>query len=601
MLFFFGLSLGLSVKIVNSESAGPVPGRTGAPGEGSFPTELTCNSSECHGKSELPLNPDGRGRIELLNLPDNYIPGRSYRLTFRISHPDADRRRWGFQVTALTADTFLAAGDFVALASPVPLSQRTQRKEGDDNRKYIEHFSLSTNQNRMGGASWTFDWAAPATNAGDVNFYGAGNAANNNSRETEDKIYTLSPNPLAVTKGQFSFTNIAGAANLATQAGGGVAIGDFNKDDLADIFVAADDQYLLYRNNGDGTFEEVAAAAGIAARGAQGQAAAWADFDGNGTLDLYVVNASPDVLFRNNGDGTFTDVSSEAGINHDAIGHSAAWGDFNNDERLDFYVANEGQDILYLNNGDGTFTKADPAASGIEEEAAGWSVALANFNGDNRLDIFVANDGQDFLYQNNGDGTFTSVTTTAGIQTANAQGRAAAWADFDQDGRLDLFIANVGPDLLFKNNGDGTFRDVTAMAGLVDAAVGAGAAWGDYDNDGDPDLFVANEGQDFLYRNNGNGTFNEVATFSGMTDMASGRAAAWVDVNNDGHLDLFVSNAAGADFLYQNPGRSGAPQTSSARQTISYSREYLISAVVWLMTTTCDLLYQPESKTVCRH
>ena len=122
---------------------------------------------------------------------------------------------------------------------------------------------------------------------------------------------------------------------------------------------------------------------------------------------------------------------------------------------------------------------------------------------------------------------------------------------------MDLFIANVGADLLYKNNGDGSFTEVTAMAGMADMAVGAAAVWADYDKDGDLDLFVANEGQDFLYRNNGNGTFNEVAMHSGMTDMAVGAGAAWLDVNNDGNMDLFVANAADGSFLYRNPGRSG--------------------------------------------
>jgi hypothetical protein len=196
----------------------------------------------------------------------------------------------------------------------------------------------------------------------------------------------------------------------------------------------------------------------------------------------------------------------------------------------------------------------------------------------------VANDGPDFLYKNNGGGTFTNVATTVGIQTASAQGRAAVWLDFDKDGKVDLFIANVGQDLLYKNKGDGTFTDVTTAAGVIDNAVGMAAAWADYDKDGDPDLFVANEGQDFLYRNNGNGTFNQVATVSGMTDMAAGRGAAWVDFDKDGNVDLLVSNAAGGNFLYKNPGRSGPASASVARQSVIWQRTNLLSAVVRVVT-----------------
>jgi hypothetical protein len=297
------------------------------------------------------------------------------------------------------------------------------------------------------------------------------------------------------------------------------------------------------------------------------------------TADLFVAGDGQFWLYRNNGDGTFTDVSAMAGISDEASGRTVAWGDFNGDQQLDLYVANEGQDLLYLNNGDGTFTKVDPMMAGIVEQAAGWSVAVADYNGDNRLDIFVANDGQDALYRNNGDGTFTEVAAMAGIQTASVQGRAAAWADYNGDGKVDLFIANVGADLLYKNKGDGTFTDVTMMAGVVDTAVGAAAAWSDYDKDGDADLFVANEGQDFLYRNNGNGTFNEVATFSGLTDTAVGRAAAWVDVNGDGNPDLYVTNADGGNFLYRNPGRSGAVPVTIA-QPNSHRGGSFISRVI---------------------
>ncbi len=574
MLFFFGISIG----IVHSNSAGPIPSVSGVPAGGGFEAEVTCDTSGCH--ESFKLNPDDLGSVELTGVPDNYIPGQTYSLRFRITHSDMNLRRWGFQMAAVDAVTFQQAGTFI-----VTDSQRTQTERGGRARRtYIQHTVLGTFTGRRGGTSWTFDWRAPSTNTGDVAFYGSGNAANNDNAVSGDKIYNPTPNPLAVAKGQFEFTDVATEANLVAEAGGGVAIGDFNNDQSADIFVAAGNQYMLYRNTGDGTFEEVAESAGIMAGEALGQAAAWGDVDGDDYLDLYVVNAGADVLYRNNGDGTFSDVSAEAGISDEVVGHAAAWGDYNGDEQLDLYVANEGQDLLYLNNGDGTFTQADPMVLGIVEEAAGWSVALSDYNGDDRLDIFVANDGQDFLYRNNGDGTFTDVAAMAGIQTDTAEGRAAAWADYDGDGDPDLFIANIGADRLYRNNGDGTFTDVAAGAGLGDTLVGLAATWGDYDNDSDPDLFVANEGQDFLYRNNGDGTFNQVAELSGMTDMAMGQGAVWVDIENDGNLDLFVSNAAGNNFLYQNPGRSGMPETKVAGQTPG-PKGYLHSAITWVLNT----------------
>jgi hypothetical protein len=556
----------------------------------------------------MPAVADPAGKIELFNLPDNYVPGRQYRFFITVTHPmtGVAAPRYGFQTTALVDGTFAPGGEF-SNTNGRPTGQATTlfRMGGPgDDRQYISHGPVSFSAQGSGdrrGRRWTIDWVAPAANPGDVNFYAAGNVANGNSLETLDRIYTNSPNPLFVTRGQYGFTNVAAAANVAAGAGRGVAVGDFNQDDHADIFVAADGQYLLYHNNGDGTFTDVAEAAGLTAGDAQGRAAAWGDYNGDGHLDLYVVNVGPDRLYRNNGDGTFTDDSMAAGISDEAAGHAVAFTDVTGDQQPDLYVANEGQDALYINNGNGTFSKADPAAAGITESAASRSVVVANFVGDDQPDIFVANDGQAALYRNNGGGTFTDVAAAAGIVTASAQSRAAAAADYDKDGDQDLFIANVGQDLLFRNNGNGTFTDVTMASGLVEdpVAAAAGAAWADYDNDGDPDLIVVNEGPDRLYRttatvtlsgtgNSPAGTisttinFTEVATFSGLTETAAGQAAAWVDVDNDQDLDLFVVNADGG-ALYQNPGRSGPSQSASARQTIRQRGGYLISVVVWLL------------------
>jgi hypothetical protein len=586
ILFIFGLSIGM----VRSYSTGPPVERAGVPAGHGFPEEETCDSADCH--DTFRLNPDTRGKITIAGLPDNYVPGRRYSLTLSVTHPDPDRIRWGFETTAVAMDTFIGAGNFV-----VTDRAHTQMISGGPpgNRSYIEHNAGGTAPGTRGGNTWRFDWMAPSANVGDVGFFGSGNAADADGSNQGDKIYNSRPNPVALTRGQYTFTNVAAAANVAAGpgvgavadfdnvaagSGGGVAVGDYDKDGRPDLFIARDGQDALYHNNGDGTFTDVAVAAGIVTGDGQGRAAAWGDYDGDGRLDLYVVNGGADRLYHNNGDQTFSDVTGQVGISDNLVGHGVVWADFTGSHRLDLYVANEGQDILYFNNGDGTFTKADPAVAGMTETAAGWSVAVTDYNGDGKPDIFVANDGPDFLYKNNGGGTFTNVATAAGIQTASAQGRAAVWLDFDKDGKVDVFIANVGQDLLYKNNGNETFTDVTATAGLVDNAVGMAADWGDYDGDGYPDLFVANEGQDFLYRNNRNGTFNQVATVSGMTDMAAGRGAAWVDFNKDGNIDLFVANATGGNFLYKNPGRSGPAPATAARQANIRGEEYLISAIV---------------------
>jgi hypothetical protein len=471
-------------------------------------------------------------------------------------------------------------------------SQNTQKIFGDPRfgrREYIEHTTLGTARGRRNGTSWRFDWTAPSTNVGDVAFFGSGNAADGDGSEGGDKIYNPTPNPLARTKGQFTFTNVAAAANVAAGVGRGVAVGDFDKDGRADLFVAADGQYLLYRNNGDGTFTDVAESAGITAGDAQGRAAAWGDYNGDGNLDLYVVNAGADRLYRNNGDGTFSDVSADAGISDEAVGYAAVWVDVNGDGQMDLYVVNDGQDALYLNQM-GMLSQTDPTMSGTAESAAGRAVAVGDYNGDGKPDLFVANEGSYLLYRNDGDGHFTDVSAQAGIHANGAAGRAAAWLDFNGDGKPDVLVINEGDTALYANSGNGTFSNIVSGVGLVNVAGGRAVAVDDYDKDGDMDVFVANEGQDFLYRNNGNGTFNEVATFSGMTDTAAGRAAAWLDVNNDGSPDLVVVNATGSSFLYRNPGRSGAATMSMARQTINQVGYGALGFCLFVATVSTILL-----------
>ena len=200
-------------------------------------------------------------------------------------------------------------------------------------------------------------------------------------------------------------------------------------------------------------FSDVTDIAGVSCTG-YSNGVAWGDYDNDGDLDLYVANLSEaNVLYRNNGDGTFTDVTSEAGVGCTGYSRGVAWGDYDNDGDLDLYVANS--------------------------------------------------DGANVLYRNNGDGTFTDVTDEAGVGCTGSS-RGVAWGDYDNDGDLDLYVANFyEANVLYRNNGDGTFTMVGAGVGCTGSS--KGVAWGDYDNDGDLDLYVANwDEANVLYRNNGN-------------------------------------------------------------------------------------------------
>ncbi len=334
--------------------------------------------------------------------------------------------------------------------------------------------------------------------------------------------------------------------NLLESTGSGVSVTDYDGDGDDDIYVpvaqSTEDLLagrsrranLLYRNDGDGTFTEVAGPAGVAVR-AWSNAAYFADYDNDGDRDLFVVTWGPNLLYRNNGDGTFTDVTKAAGLSgeSDAWSSGAAFGDLDRDGDLDLYVVN--------------YCRYDPRPSGTGEVIGMWKgieipAGPRGFSGQ-----------QDVLYRNNGDGTFTDVSATAGLQTARPlYGLGVVMSDLDDDGDLDIYVANdsVG-NFLWKNNGSLRFKEIGAMAAVAtneDAVeqAGMGVDAADYNGDGSVDLFVTNFSHDWntLYRNRG-GIFFLDATFEARLADAFPMLAwgtKFLDVDNDGWLDLFVAN-----------------------------------------------------------
>jgi hypothetical protein len=282
----------------------------------------------------------------------------------------------------------------------------------------------------------------------------------------------------------------------------------------------------------------------------------WGDFDGDGRLDLFVANVGgPNRLYRNNGDATFTRITT-SDLGSGSTG--CAWGDFDNDGRLDLLVANSGQaPWLYRNNGDGGFSKV--TASGLVRRLPPtFSTAVVDYDRDGLLDVFIANAATaNNLYRNMGTSTFQEAVTGE-IVTDNNATIGGAWGDYDNDGHMDLFVANGGGlnNALYRNNGAGIFTKVKEGALVNDGGQSVSCAWGDYDNDGYLDLFVANRaGNNFLYRNNGNGTFTKITAGGIVTDGGESNGCVWLDYDNDGWLDLFVANRQGQnDFLYHNDG-----------------------------------------------
>jgi hypothetical protein len=335
--------------------------------------------------------------------------------------------------------------------------------------------------------------------------------------------------------------------SIETMAGG-VAVFDYDNDGLLDIFFTNGAEIpsldksnptfsnRLFHNNGDGTFTDVTSKAGLAGIGySMGVAAA--DYDNDGFVDLYVTGVNHNQLFHNNGDGTFTDVTSKAGVTGVIPGIGKAWSitagwfDYNNDGLLDLLVIN------YLNY------DLKTAASCSTNKIATYCSPV-DFQGLPNI-----------LYRNNGDGTFTDVSATSHIGQYVGKGMGVAFADYDGDGFTDIFVSNdTFPNLLLHNNGDGTFTDKAMTAGTAynemgKTVAGMGTDFRDLDNDGRPDIFhTAMFGDSFpLYRNSGDGQFEDATSAAGLT-LPTVRITGWgtggYDFDNDGLKDLFTANGA---------------------------------------------------------
>ena len=359
----------------------------------------------------------------------------------------------------------------------------------------------------------------------------------------------------------------------------GSAWGDIDNDCLLDVFVPdafVERSNLLFLNNGDGTFTEVTEGPVVTDIG-RSSGCSFGDLDNDGDLDLFVQNweGMSSHLYLNDGDGTFTRVTSGQIVNDGGWSFNSSVVDYDNDGNLDIYVDNGTFtsfvecNFLYNGNGDGTFTKVtegEPVTDAEHSLSSSW----CDFDNDGDQDLFTANSRPfqgvplaNFLYLNNGNGTFTRLTSGI-VVTDIGTSTGGSWGDYDNDGDFDLFVANWGGEnnQLYRNDGDGTFSRVTTGSIVNDGGSSVSGAWGDYDNDGHLDLSVTNDWNEnnFLYHNNGDGTFTRIVTGDIVNNGGRSNGATWSDYNNDGYLDMFVPNGQDppqSNFLYMNNGLSG--------------------------------------------
>ena len=415
-----------------------------------------------------------------------------------------------------------------------------------------------------------------------------------------------------------------GKKYLPETMGSGLAFLDYDGDGRQDLFFVNGADWpgqrrrtatqALYRNRGDGTFEEVTRKAGLAVE-MYGIGVAVADYDNDGDVDLFINALGPDRLFRNRGDGTFEDVTQKAGVSDPAFGSSAAWLDYDRDGHLDLFVCNYVQwspkdDIfctldgvsksyctpesyrgatnrLFRNRGDGTFEDVTRRAGVFDPTGKSLGVVAFDYDGDGLPDLAIANDTQpNFLYRNRGDGTFAETGRTAGIAfSEEGKARGAMGidaADYDGSGRESLVIGNFSNEMLalYHNEGRGLFIDDAAMAGIGQPSLltlAFGCFFFDFDLDGLLDLFVANGHVEndinrvqpsvtyaeppHLFRGVGGGRFEQADGRAGpdFKRPIVGRGAAYADYDGDGDLDIAVSTNNGPALLLRNDGGNAGP------------------------------------------
>jgi enediyne biosynthesis protein E4 len=405
--------------------------------------------------------------------------------------------------------------------------------------------------------------------------------------------------------------------------GGGVALLDYNNDGLLDVFLVNSGKLespvklptdfsrrepaywnRLYRQNRDGSFTDVTAAAGLSDAGPNyGMGVATGDYNGDGFIDLYVTNYGRNTLYRNNGNGTFTDVTAESGVAAGGWSASAGFFDYDNDGRLDLFVTRyldwdighnilcgtpfhsycrpdkfgAVANVLFHNEGGGRFRDVSVASGIAAHKGKSLGVAFADYDADGFVDVFVANDGMEqFLFHNKGDGTFEERALEAGVALddngRSFAGMGVAFTDYDNDGRPDIVVTNLALDkyALYHNEGNGQFRYAsltTGLAGLTARSSGWGVGLQDFDNDGWKDIFVAqshvldnvekiHSGLRYLeppalFRNT-SGRFEQPE----LKDLApvAGRGVAFGDLNNDGYIDAVVSVLGGRPLVLLNRG-----------------------------------------------
>ncbi len=374
---------------------------------------------------------------------------------------------------------------------------------------------------------------------------------------------------------------------------------DVDSDSDLDLFISngpqAGQNNFLYLNNGTGGFAPLTGDP-IVQDNKPSDGATWADVDNDGDQDCFVVNwyNVNNLFYKNNGDGTFEQATTGQFVTEGGYSETASWGDYDNDGNLDLYVTNSDgnkRNFLYRGNGDGTFTKVTTGTP-VTDAATSRSVNWTDVDLDGDLDIFVSNENneKENLYRNDGSGSFTKITAGPHLNDGGKT-MSSSWGDYDNDGLPDLYLANdQGNDALFHNDGNGDFTKITNSPVTTSGGNSFGSQWADVDNDGDLDLFVTNSfwggpWKNFLFWNNGDGTFTRDTAEICSKDEGWSYGCAFGDFDHDGDLDLGVANCFNAnqpDYLYENHASENTNNWVVVNCVGTMSNRSAIGAKVWV-------------------
>ncbi|WP_430413210.1 FG-GAP-like repeat-containing protein [Kordia sp.] len=370
--------------------------------------------------------------------------------------------------------------------------------------------------------------------------------------------------------------------------GGGISFYDFNNDGWDDVTIAtqAGDPLKIYKNNGDGTFSLETIL--NPNNNTQQKQVIWVDFDNDGDNDLYISGDIDGSRLYRNDTTALVDITVTAGLPPAAMDNfGASWGDYNNDGNLDVFLCNRGlttpqQNYLYKNNGDGTFTNVSNAAGISTGSHLSFCSAFFDYNNDGWQDIYMANDKvntTNILYKNNGDGTFTDVSVESGTNLA-IDAMSVTIADYNKDTWFDIYVTNgTEGNYFLRNNGDGTFTNIASGTGTMFNSIAWGSVFLDAENDGDLDLYVSGSFDSsnpiFLpaafYTNNGNNTFSTETSSGFVNDARQSYSNAIGDTDNDGFPEIVVSNSGDENiFLWKN-------ETTSTNNWLKVNLEGVVS------------------------